>query len=815
MKPSVRREGSKSLRAAAALALAIILSVPAGPAEAESANAPSPQTIPLDMVIAVDESGSLTAADVTREIAASATIAQSVLNPHSRVTVLGFGSDNGKPGQHAVDEICRPTTVDGSVSMGYLATCVKGLHRRTEAEGSDTDHVAVIAQSLSTLRASPLTGALKVIFLLTDGKLDVARSPAYGSGDNNDPHIGARRNAAAEEQLKTQINQAQQTGVQIWPLGFGAQVTSANLDRFATGASRQGCDDRSVSQPKARIVHDSTDVFQSLFEAYKAMSCSEGAQTKPRPLPPGEQRELKLDIPAIATDGTITVNKGDPRVTAEFFDPRNHKVPTGGGKVAASFFTRSGGNTGIEALRIVNPISGTWRVRLTAPKKLAEQVVSATAIWQGAVQATIVPEPPVARPGQQVTVRLSLVTRTGAVTDEKALRGLAFSVATTGAGSPGRQSIAVRDDGEAPDDTAHDGRFAGTFTAPDQPGDVSLVGVVSGPALRAERVPVTVHVTPQGPVVQGTVTFDSGTTVHPGAVVRGALAARNNANAPQRVRLVLDGAAAAASLAPSMAFDLAPGESTKDFTVTFSAAAAEGGRSMTVKLVDAAAPSTVHANGLLTVTVEPPPTLWERIRGYVATGVLLLILVALIAWQRRRAWKKKVGVKGLRVALSFDGERVGQELSAPNRWSREFRFVIRQTGGDAPRLQPPRKNGDEPVYVAKRKGDTGITLRSPGGESADYSFGEDGEALPSGHKIVFRDNRKKRRSAPQSYGRSDRRTPRGRRADRSRRSRQADGSTRPGRATDGFGTADPAATGLDDRQGTKTPTAARDDDPWF
>ncbi|MEV5749782.1 vWA domain-containing protein [Actinoallomurus sp. NPDC052308] len=712
-----------------------------GPAEA----APAPQTIPLDMVVAVDESGSLSADDVSREIAATSTITEGVLNPQSRVTVLGFGSDNGQAGQNAVDAVCRPTVVDGAVSMQYLATCAKGLHRRTDAEGNDTDHVAALSQSLSTLRSGSPPNALKVIFLLTDGRLDVHRSPSYGSGDDNDPEVARRRNDAAKAQLKTMLGQAQQDNAQIWPLGFGAEATQAGLDAFAAGGSRQGCDGRNVSQPTARIVHDSQDVSRSLSEAYAAAACMGMHQTPPQPLGPGETRNLRLDIPLIATDGTITVDKGDPRVRAEFIDPKGRTVPTSG-KIDDSTFSRSGGNAAVEALRIVNPVNGTWTVRLTAPKKLARQLVSATAFWQGAVQATIVPEPPVARAGQRVTVRLSLVTRRGAITDENALRGLTFSVTASGPGPSARQDIAVRDDGRAPDDTAHDGRFAGTFTAPPGAGDVSLSGTVSGPAIRAERVPVTVRVDANEPVLRGNVQFDDRTTVHPGGVVHGRLTLRNGTTTPRRVRLALDGAPdARAALSPAGDIDMPPGDSTRDFSVAFGKDAGLGGASLTVKVVDAADPSAVYANGLLTVTVKNPPTWWDKARPYVAGAVALLLLLALILWLRHRAWKRRVGVAGLHVRLTHEGEQVGREVAAPRKWSQEFRFTLHDPDGYGPTLRLPLPGDTGSVYVARRRGDGAVALRTPGGEEAVLPFGTESEPLASGHRIAFRDTRRPRR----------------------------------------------------------------------
>ena len=65
------------------------------PAQAQRVTASSSAGPPLDIVMLVDESGSLSAADVAREIQAAGTIAQTPLNPRSRVTIVGFGGVNG------------------------------------------------------------------------------------------------------------------------------------------------------------------------------------------------------------------------------------------------------------------------------------------------------------------------------------------------------------------------------------------------------------------------------------------------------------------------------------------------------------------------------------------------------------------------------------------------------------------------------------------------------------------------------------------------------------------------------------------------
>ncbi|GGS64181.1 hypothetical protein GCM10010176_003140 [Nonomuraea spiralis] len=722
---------------------ALVLALPA-PLNALTARAapPAPETLPLDMVVAVDESGSLSAGAVSREIEATSTIAQSVLNPQSRVTVIGFGSNNGRPGQNAVSQVCRPTVTGDGVSLQYLSECVKGLHRRTDEEGNDTDHVAALTQALATLREGSPAGALKVVFLLTDGRLDVPRSPAYGSGSDTDPQVRQRRNNGAAQQLGQVIGQTQREGVQVWPLGFGSGVTQENLDRFAAGGSRAGCDDRAESRPRARIVRDDRDVTRSLFEAYAAATCTGLTPTDSTTVEDGQTRELKVDIPLIATDGTITVSKSDPRVLAEFVDPEGRTVTTG--TLGDSTFAHSGANTATEALRIVNPLNGTWTVRLKAPQRLSRRLVSATALWQGAVQAAIVPEPPSARAGQEVRIRLSLVTRRGAITDEEALRGLTFSVTATGGGLARPQTVQVRDDGRAPDDKEHDGRYAGVLTAPQAPGDVTLTGVVSGTGIRAERVPTTVTVGAAAATVQGQIEFGGDGTVRQGEAVRGLVRVRNDSAAPKRVRLSFQGVAGVPpALEPAGPFTVPPGDSATDFTVRFGKDAALGGTSMEVRLADDGDQGAVYAAGLLTVSVERPPTWWETYRRYIAAAAIVLLLLALTLLLVRAARRRRANVRGLSVALTLDGERTGAELKAPSSWSPRFRFAVRDGDSYAPRLVPPRPDGSDQVFTAYRAG-AGVTVETPDGDRQALGFGVESGPLPSGHRLVFRDTARRR-----------------------------------------------------------------------
>ncbi|WP_170991134.1 vWA domain-containing protein [Herbidospora galbida] len=708
-----------------------------------AAAAAEQETLPLDVVILVDESGSLREGDVIEERRAATTIARTAFNPRSRVTVLGFGSQN-EVGQNAVDEVCRPTVVDSDANLQYLSTCVRELKRRTDAEGNDTDHVAALTDALSVLQSGSPDRAQKVIFLLTDGELDVPRSEAYGTGDESDPVTWARRNKAAGQQLEAQIGRLQDAGVQIWPLGFGPNVTQGNLDRFAAGGSRDSCDGRTQTQPVARIVRDPEDVGNALVTAYASATCSKSIPKPPVVVPGGETREITIDIPMIATDGTMVVNKGHSDVLVKFIDPEGKEV-AGTGQADGSTFNRSGENTTTEVLRIVDPKSGPWKIQLRAPDSLAEQVVSATALWHGAVQAAIVAEPSNARTGQDVRLWLSLVTRDGAITDESALSTLDFSITASGAGLAGAQRVAVTDEGVAPDDKAHDGRYAGTFTAPQTAGQIDLVGEVVGDGIRAERVPVRLRVSPPETIIQGTVKFEHDGVVTQGQTVPGRLSMRNDTGTPRSVRLQVEGAAKA-TLTPGTTFDLPAGDFEQDFTVAFPADAPLGGTAVTVRLVAEDDPSMTFAEGLLTVTVERPPTTWERIRAYVFTALAVLALIAFALWQWRLAWKRRVAVKGLKVSLLLEGEPLGTELVAPSRWSDVFRFTVRDVGADHPLLAGyDAAQGDE-LYTAVRDGDGAVQLQVPGEERRLLPFGEESRPIPGGYRLSFRDTGKRRRS---------------------------------------------------------------------
>src|SRR5205823_2727456 len=107
------------------------------------------------------------------------------------------------------------------------------LHPRTPEEGDSTDFAKALSQALSLLPAAA-GDQPGVIFLLTDGKLDVSNDSAYGN-------TADQRNQAAQRQVGDLLRQARQRNIQVWPLGFGNNIAEDQLAAFAAGGSQQTC----------------------------------------------------------------------------------------------------------------------------------------------------------------------------------------------------------------------------------------------------------------------------------------------------------------------------------------------------------------------------------------------------------------------------------------------------------------------------------------------------------------------------------------------------------------------------------------------
>ncbi|MFI8826786.1 VWA domain-containing protein [Streptomyces sp. NPDC053431] len=761
-----RRRGALLL-AGALLALSGPLGGPAGaaPAPLRASAVPAAEgPDPIDFAVVVDQSESLADEDLARETEAAALLSQGEISERSRAAVIGFGSSE-KPGQSPVREVCPPTVVDAA-GRRRLSDCVKQLARRDrDRVGPGTDFPAAIRQAVARLtepdRSSGNGGnsssgsgtgvaggkapkAPKVVFLLTDGRLDVGDSPEYGA----DP---ASRQANGEKRLEEELARARDAGVQIWPLGFGDEIDRAALTAMAEGGYRGACSDVPGSAPRMRVVAGSAEIDEALQETFAAARCArvtQGTVGKP-------PADLYVTIPPIATDGSLTVSKHDPKVRVTYFDPAGHQVPTHG-DFDGSTFEVSGEDGPVEALRVKNPLPGRWRVRVEAPEGHRDREVAVRAIWQGRLSSAVLLDPVAPRPGQEAVIEVRMQTRRGVViADPHQLAGVTVDARLSGAGfAP--VGVRLADDGKAPDRKAGDVRFTGTLTVPSgATGDLEIVTEMAAPGVTSDRRPFHTGVTEGTPLLGAQVSVER-VTVHPGDTVRGFLDIKNDDSVPHTLRLALGderdrqggadpaGAPRALPALTPATVVARPGPATRaEFTLTLPADTPLGELGGLLTVVDTTRGDQLLDSSFLDVRVEARPTWWDRRWPYVVGGAAAVLVAAALAGVRLAARRRRRDLAGVRIELRKDGRvldsltvRTGQSAGG------EFLFTVEEPRGAAPTLR--RARGAGTAHRLRRTGAGELLLRPHGGRETPVRAGEPVEVEEC--EVVVRDGRRPGRS---------------------------------------------------------------------
>lgn len=693
---------------ASTAAAALLVPLPAG--VAQQAQQTDPVITPANIVVLVDESSSIRPDDMQSEREAAAVIALGEFAPGSTVTVAGFGSNNGQPGQKAVNEVCPPSKVATAQDQQRLSDCVKQLHSRTAAEGDGTDHAAALQQALNHL-AGPKDGA-KLVFLLTDGKLNVEDSPAYAP-DN----VGDQRNKIAAGIIDTLLVKAREEQVQIWPLGFGnaTDIDSGRLEQFARNAYQGKCGARSPT-PSAQIVTSSADVERVLLKAFGAARCAGIGDIQRTTVGSGSTQTAEVVIPVIATDGSIVVTKHDSRISVSYVDPNGSTVPKNGTQ-GESTFQVSGENGSVEALRIVNPLPGKWKVQISSTPDVPEQDVSTVVMYQGAVRSTMIINPPSPRAGQEVSVALSLQTRTRSITDPAVLKELSFTAEAAGTGFT--TPISLNDDARDGDDKSQDGVYTGKVVVPgDATGSVKFTGTIAGVGISGDTRTVEVPIVQGPPALTAASTFgNSDREVAPGGSMKGEVTVTNNTGRARKARIIatdpapgtlvsIPGEQTVLSLPPS-------GTSTFDFDLLFADDTVLGPNAVTLKVVDDEKPDDVIYEWRLTANVEKPTPQWIWF-AIAAAVVAAAALAGLFFWHRRR------DVRGLVVHL-YEGHRPRGDLAAPEQPSSAFRFALTEAAPGVPLLT--HSTGGDDTYVLRRVGGR-LRLVTPYGEDTRCHVGD-------------------------------------------------------------------------------------------
>ncbi|MGW8375252.1 vWA domain-containing protein [Streptomyces sp. ODS28] len=675
---------------------------------------------PIDFAIVVDQSASLSTPegkdrareDLAREVEAARLIGQGEISDRSRAAVIGFGSAE-KNGQSAVNQVCELTVAD-AVGREQLNDCIGKLAHPDPAKlGPGTDLPAAIGQATDRLTRGAQHAVPKVVFLLTDGRLDVTDSPNYGKSD-----AAGTRQQNGRKALDEELRQARGKKVQIWPLGFGGDngIDTRTLRHMAAGGYRNGCPDLPDATPRERVAGASAQLegaLQGIFARARCARFAQGTTGKPG-------ADLRVTIPPVATDGSIIVAKRDPRVHATYYDPEGRRIRDTDGAEHGSRFELSGRNGPVEALRVNNPIPGTWRVRLGPSQGDHAEEASVSAIWQGRLRSVLTMNPSSPRPGERAVVEAWMQTRDNVVIrDPKQLAGIRASARLEGDGF-GPVAVRLRDDGAGADKRAGDVHFTGTVTVPGAAtGAVSLTSAMAARGVSGDERPYHTRVF-KGARSLGAVATVDGYTVHPGGRIKGTLTAKNTSRGTHTLRLALaDRRAGQVRISPATV-RVPPGEARRiPYTLSFARAVPVGEAGGRIVVTDTTDGGRRVVDTPLSVTVAEPPTWWDAWWWAVVGGALAAAAAAFVIALRRRANKSSRDPSGLSLELRQD-QAVVSVLTVRKGQGRRlgFDFTV-DAHGTRPALRASRngasRNGGGRTYRLTREPSGAVRIRFPQG----------------------------------------------------------------------------------------------------
>lgn len=693
----------------------------------------APQTKPVDVIIAVDESASIKPAEMTEEQQAARLIALGEFAPGSKMGVLGFGGadaaeTSSKP-QRPIDQVCPLTQVNTASAREVLSDCIGKLKVRTYGEGWNTDFVSAINQASSDLKSEGDSGRPLLMFMLTDGHLDLSGDPAYSG-------TAQQVQAAAEKNLTSQaLPTANGDGVEIWPLGFGPDADASQLKEIAAGGAQGSCLRQPGTAPRAIIVSGAAQVEQELQATYATARCLGLSPGGSADVSGGQTANLAVSVPVIATDGSIEVIRQNPRIQVSFFDPHGHEVPDQG-SFDQSTFQLGGADSPVEALSITDPLPGVWHVKLHAPPGVASTAVNASALWQGVLRSDIVVVPPQPRPGQRVMVQVRLQVRGEVLVDSAALAGVTVRAQISGTGFSSPAPVSLSDNGQAPNTKAGDGVYSGYLSVPRAAtGSLNFAGVVTGRGVVGDERHFTS--TTVAPLSVGAQITLSPVTVPPGGTTTGSITLNNSTGAAHTIRLLLHGTPPGVTITPAtVRLPAASGTLTRDFVLRYRSYVPHGPVAGTVTAVDAASPNDVYAESFIGVTVALPKPWWQRYWWTGAPGLALLLVILFSVFRAIRARRRIVCMEDIEMVLYQGGQEI-DSLPAPAGCGSRFAFSVEASRSGLPRLGAGTSEGND--YVARREG-SGLALKMPEGEVIPLPP-DDAAALGDGTALGFRDLR--------------------------------------------------------------------------
>lgn len=682
---------------------------------------------------------------MTLEQTAARLIALGEFAPTSRIGVLGFGGPNAHYNaqtnpQPPVDPVCPMTEVNTTTSRQGLSDCIGKLKTRTAELGNHTDFIDAINDGVDDLTGTGDTGRPLLLFLLTDGQLDMVGSPDFAGSSNS------QINQEANQYLTgVTLPRAKAAGVRIWPLGFGPDVDQGELQQIAAGGAQGTCNKALPdATPHAITVPNASALESELPQIYANARCLHYSPGESAPIGPGGSADLYVNVPDIVSFGSLEVIRQFQQISVTYFDPDGRQVPVPQGTMAGQTFSLAGADGPVESLSVGNPLPGRWRVHLTAgPDVPAGTLVTTSVLWLGVLHSDIVIDPTDPRPGQAVTVTVKLQAG-GRALSASDLTGVHVSVQVTGTKLAAPISVPMNDNGVPPDQTANDGVYNGTLIIPKSAsGTLFAEGIVSAQGVVGDShsTPITINTNVLS--VTGQMTLPGG-EVNSGGQVTGTLQLTNSTGKAHSIRLVpVDTPPGLTVTPPTISLPAASGTTQYHFTVHFGSSVPLGPVTGHINAVDAVT-GTPYAAGTITTKVVVAPKITDHwwfwllvVLGVGLAALALWLLFALLSRQRNALSMEQIEL------ILFDGDRPIDTLLAPTGCGSKLPFSIDRSRPNLPRLEQDFSGGSE--YVARRwrgRSGAGIVVSQAGAEPQRLDVEEAPvAALGDGVALGFRDLR--------------------------------------------------------------------------
>jgi hypothetical protein len=218
----------------------------------------------LDIIVLVDESGSLSPFDLFAEkVALEALIANPSLRDRNiRLGVLPFSSGDESP---RIVSACSLTLMDKPGQTALFNDCPNKIVRQTEDSRANTDFASAIAEAVKILKTGE-EDRIPVLILLTDGQYN--------------PDGDGALSEAEKVALGESTDEAKLGGVSIWSIGFGAPDFSALSEMSKAGAQ---VDPSCPGQPEARIAEDLGDISNYVRAIIGTVTCTDVPPPSPTP----------------------------------------------------------------------------------------------------------------------------------------------------------------------------------------------------------------------------------------------------------------------------------------------------------------------------------------------------------------------------------------------------------------------------------------------------------------------------------------------------------------------------------------------------